>query len=316
MAKISTYPSDSNITGSDRLIGTDADDMNATKNFSVSSLAAYVNSPVTLQFVLDNNNTATQDINLNGDINLVNLSVSGLLEDFFGNPGTINQILTSTGTGIKWEDVSSLVTLQSVLDSNNTATQDINLNGNIDLVNLSVSGVVNDFFGNAGTLGQVLTSTVTGVKWENQYSNYYGSFYSDVVQIAPAAATAVTMTYNNTDFASGISIVSGSIIKIANAGKYNIQFSAQLHDTSGGSSKMDIWLRKNGVNVPNTNTKVVVEANHYEVAAWNFFVDAIANDEYEIMWATSDLDLIIDYAPATVLAPATPSVILTVNRIG
>jgi hypothetical protein len=253
MAKISTYPNDSNITAGDQLIGTDSNDMNATKNFTVGSLAAFM-------------------------------------------------------------DTNSTVTLQQVLDNNNTATQDINLTGNIDLVDLSISGVLNDFLGNPGTTSQILTSTGTGVKWENQFFNYYGSFYSTVVQVAPAPAVA--FTYNNTDFSSGVSIVSGSKIKIANEGKYNIQFSAQLHDTSGGSSKIDIWFRKNGVDIPNSNTKMVVDSNQNQVAAWNFFVDAVANDEYEIMWSTTDLDLIIDYSPATVVTPATPSVILTVNRIG
>ena len=38
MAKISTYPSDSNVTLSDKLIGTDAENNNATKNFTVGDL--------------------------------------------------------------------------------------------------------------------------------------------------------------------------------------------------------------------------------------------------------------------------------------
>jgi len=38
MAKISTYPSDSNVTLSDKLIGTDVENNNATKNFTVGDL--------------------------------------------------------------------------------------------------------------------------------------------------------------------------------------------------------------------------------------------------------------------------------------
>ena len=47
MAKISTYTTDNNVTGADKVIGTDADNMNMTKNFTVSSLAQYVQSAQT-----------------------------------------------------------------------------------------------------------------------------------------------------------------------------------------------------------------------------------------------------------------------------
>jgi hypothetical protein len=44
MAKISTYPIDSNVTVNDMVIGTDAEDMNMTKNYPVKDLATTINS--------------------------------------------------------------------------------------------------------------------------------------------------------------------------------------------------------------------------------------------------------------------------------
>ena len=43
MARISTYPIDENISGSDKWIGTDAGYRNATKNFTVNKVADYLN---------------------------------------------------------------------------------------------------------------------------------------------------------------------------------------------------------------------------------------------------------------------------------
>lgn len=40
MAKINSYSTDSSVSLSDKLIGTDAEDTNATKNFTVGSLLA------------------------------------------------------------------------------------------------------------------------------------------------------------------------------------------------------------------------------------------------------------------------------------
>jgi len=48
MAKISTYPSDSNLNADDLLIGTDSEDSNATKNYSIGSIEAYVKSNLNL----------------------------------------------------------------------------------------------------------------------------------------------------------------------------------------------------------------------------------------------------------------------------
>ena len=145
---------------------------------------------------------------------------------------------------------------------------------------------------------------------------YHGSFYSTQDQSA-SANTATAMTFNEEDFANGITIEDTSKITIANAGKYNIQFSAQLfHGGGGGTGEtVNIWLAKNGNPVTNSNTKLVVQSNYrHVVAAWNFFVDAAAEDYYEIMWATDNtsIDIVHENADAY---PAIPSVILTVNQI-
>jgi len=143
----------------------------------------------------------------------------------------------------------------------------------------------------------------------------YGSYYDVTDQVASSVNSATAMKFGITEYAYDIPINSGTQITFTNGGVYNIQFSAQFHDTGGGSGTVDIWLAKNGVTVGNTNTKMVLSSNSYHVAAWNFFVNADAGDYYEIMWATSDLDVIIQYDPFTGPAPATPSVILTVNKI-
>jgi hypothetical protein len=46
MAKIETYPNAATVVGADTLIGTDTDDLNATKTFTVSQLSAYVQSQI------------------------------------------------------------------------------------------------------------------------------------------------------------------------------------------------------------------------------------------------------------------------------
>jgi hypothetical protein len=150
--------------------------------------------------------------------------------------------------------------------------------------------------------------------------NYYGSFYHTASILLSVTNTSYSASFSTTDFAYGVSI-SGSNqdkIKIANAGIYNIQFSAQLDKTNSSNATVYIWLRKNNVDVPISNTGVAIfgGANEALVAAWNFFVSASANDYYQLMFAATDNNTRVLYNAAPTLGPAIPSLILTVNRIG
>lgn len=146
----------------------------------------------------------------------------------------------------------------------------------------------------------------------------HGSWYSSVDQINTENGV-LAMTVNNTDFANDVLIISNSQITLVQSGKYNIQFSAQLHHRAGGGSgkDVDIWFAKNGIAIPNSNTKVSMDTNTpFKVAAWNFFVDAAAGDYYEIMWSTNNASIVIEQEASTAIHPATPSVIITVNQVG
>ena len=162
-----------------------------------------------------------------------------------------------------------------------------------------------------------VTGTSIGVQVGPQ--SYYGSFYSTQDQTNAGATSVNKMTYNTTDFSNGISIVSNSRITMANAGIYNIQFSAQFDKTDSGDDTVQIWLCKNGSNIANTNTEMTLVGNNGKhVAAWNFFVNAAAGDYFEICWHSSDTEVFINYiaAATTPTRPAIPSVILTVNKVG
>ena len=92
----------------------------------------------------------------------------------------------------------------------------------------------------------------------------WGSFYSTATQTAALVNTGYAATLNNTDPAShNVSIVSGSQITFAQTGVYDIEFSAQFHNTGGGGSgnTVQLWLRKNGTDLTYTNTIVTVPSN-------------------------------------------------------
>lgn len=147
---------------------------------------------------------------------------------------------------------------------------------------------------------------------------YYGSFFHTASISLSVTSASYSASFNTTDFASGISI-SGSNqdkIKIANTGVYNIQFSAQFDKTNSANATVYVWLRKNGTDIPITNTGLTLGggANDAAVAAWNFFVSSSANDYYQLMFGATDNNVRILYTVPPI-GPVVPSIILTVNRV-
>jgi hypothetical protein len=146
----------------------------------------------------------------------------------------------------------------------------------------------------------------------------YGSWYSTQDQTPTVINTAYPITVNNFDYEEGIRVVDGSKFTVDLRATYNFQFSLQLHSTGGGGSghTVQIWLRKNGTNVPNSATRIDVPTNNpYQVAAWNFFIELERDDYVQLVWSATNLNMAIEANTATSPAPAIPSVIVTMNQI-
>lgn len=159
------------------------------------------------------------------------------------------------------------------------------------------------------------------VNQTTEFAGYYGSFYSVLDQTD--GTTPHRMYAENTADASGVSMALGdestkSRMTFAYAGTYNIQFSAQLHNTGGGGSgnTIDIWFRLNGQNIAASGTKISAPSNSpYLVAAWNFIVSVAAGDYVEIVWLTDNANIILEHEIATATHPAIPSIIMTAQQI-
>ena len=170
-------------------------------------------------------------------------------------------------------------------------------------------------------VGQVTISSTGAGTYYNTSTGSYGSFYDTTTQLNPVANTPRSMSLNTTDITNGVSVSGSSspfntYIKVTNAGVYNIQFSAQLYKSDSGTDFIDIWLRRNGVDLMDSATNVALIGNHdRQVAAWNWFATAGAGDYYQIMWASADTDAQLLAEPATGVHPGIPSVIVTANRI-
>lgn len=150
----------------------------------------------------------------------------------------------------------------------------------------------------------------------------YGAFQDSTDQsIATTTATA-NISLNTTDYALGTSLVDGYKIKVDYSGLYNVQFSLQFVNTDTQIHDVDVWFRKNGSDISNSNSKFSIPNSHggtpgHLIAALNFNVELAKNDYVHLAWATDSTQVTIEQlaAQTTPTRPATPSAIVTIQYL-
>jgi hypothetical protein len=145
----------------------------------------------------------------------------------------------------------------------------------------------------------------------------HASYFDTTTQTNPVADAVNLFTFNSVVSQQAVTRgVPASRIFVAQTGVYNFQFSAQLDKTGGSASAVYIWPRINGVNLPDSATKIVIDGPNSEIVpAWNFVLVLEANDYFELAWQSSDTNVIIPYVAASGNIPAIPSIILTVTWV-
>jgi hypothetical protein len=203
------------------------------------------------------------------------------------------------------------------------------LSAQLDTVGLFVSGTISAslqqnyvWLGNSSnrsTPVPLSTIAVSGGFYTTGSFGFYGAFCSTGSQTNPVANISRSMQLETTELSNGVSIVSGSRITVVNTGVYNLQFSAQLEKTNNGVDIVYIWFKKNGINVPRSNTSLDVSkqagGSGRLVAAWNYVDTFNAGDYIEIIWQAADTNMQLAYDAAAGNYPSIPSVIATLTQV-
>lgn len=148
----------------------------------------------------------------------------------------------------------------------------------------------------------------------------YGQWYSVQTQTT-TANTASVMYYDSQSFARG-TLFSGSRIYVQQDGVYNLQFSAELNNTTNSNIDIDVWFRKDGTNIPNSNTTYQIDKQAgtfgHLVAALNVMEQLNSGSYIEIVWSStaSSAELLYIAPASNPTRPATPSVITTITQVG
>jgi len=156
----------------------------------------------------------------------------------------------------------------------------------------------------------------------------YGQFSDNTDQSATTLGTEEVISFSTTDLSNGVYLSNGDRINFRNDGIYAVQFSIQVVNNTNDTQTIDIWFRKNGSNLADSNSRFGIArrkssgADSQLIAATMIFFDLNANDYLQLYWHPSDLGVSLEHfaavtaVPGTIPAiPATPTLFLTVQYI-
>ena len=165
-------------------------------------------------------------------------------------------------------------------------------------------------------------NSASAVPFASLAGRAYISAYSTIDQ-SGSTTVATAVLVGTTAFSSGISVAnngSGNPTRItfAAAGTYMLAPSIQFANSAGSDYNVNIWFRKNGTDIANSNT--IVNVPKVADGGFQFFQIALyeqvtAGQYIEIMWLPVNTAVTLDYTAAGAIAPATPSIILSAERI-
>lgn len=155
----------------------------------------------------------------------------------------------------------------------------------------------------------------------NSFSSVYGSFSSTQTQnVNPSfpALAPLPLVYDTKDIASsaGVNVLfPSSRIIVSNTGVYKVLASVQMNKTTGGNAEVDMYISISGTPVPNSATKLNINANEESVMTVEWFVPMTAGQFVEVVLYSTANGIQALAVPAAPPVPAIPSIITTILRI-
>lgn len=147
----------------------------------------------------------------------------------------------------------------------------------------------------------------------------FGSFFDITDQTGSLIPKAINI--GSVSAQNGVTLSNGSRVNFSVTGTYSITFSLQLVNTDNNViNTADVWLKKNGVVIPDTNSKFDVPGRHSSddgaiIGTVNFVLQLNAGDYIEMFWAVNNTQVSIDTIPASGSIPRTPGVIFTATQV-
>ena len=172
----------------------------------------------------------------------------------------------------------------------------------------------------AAVLADDASSGAIFVRPSIEQQQYYGEFTKTGTVSPGVTNTSYAVTWDNTEIANGISIVSSSQITVSESGLYQFDLTLQLSSGNSSDKTVRFWFKKNGTNIANTTRIVTVNINNgFTPISLAEFFSLAAGDYIELWWQANSTAVSLTTNAAGGVAPndypAAPAGGIAVNQI-
>lgn len=151
----------------------------------------------------------------------------------------------------------------------------------------------------------------------------YGSFISTISQTITnigATPTVSVIRHNTATILRNLAYTGGeSSLTVLDAGVYRFSYSVQFDKQGAGVLPVDIWIRTNSVDVPDSASQIVIDGNQGETFPYcEYILDLEANTKIEVCFYSTDKDTAVyarDAITGDYARPAIPGIISNIQRI-
>lgn len=155
----------------------------------------------------------------------------------------------------------------------------------------------------------------------SNFSYPYGTFARNSNQQVSGANQATTISFDTAeDTGGGISLGEDtSRIYVKETGDYFIQFSAVFSKSNASTNYAEVWVLKNGVAIPRSNTRIMVSGNPGDsVMTVGFIADLDGGDyiQFKMVSPDSAMKLTAYTGLTSPSRPDIPAIITTINLVG
>lgn len=265
---------------------------------------------------VDGNTISTRDTNGDlilspngtGAVVMGNVEITGGTITGTSFPGSFTGIVLIESDTLSTGDAETGLTItENTISADGTDTN-ININitpkgtGEVNVTNIDVLS------------GKVPYSTITG--------RAYAAF-SDVTDQTGSVSAATAVKFGTTEVTgAGITMVTDGTnltrLTLAAAGTYMVAPSLQLANSDTNDHDATIWFALDGTNIARSATRITVPkaadggAAYFQIV---FYVTVTAGQYVQVLWLPENVAVTLDHTAAGAIAPATPSAILSVERI-
>lgn len=143
-------------------------------------------------------------------------------------------------------------------------------------------------------------------------------FYSTATQTNPVASTTNIVSFTNAAINVGITLIAGTQIQVSKTANYVFQATLQVNKTTAGDDLLDVWITRNGVNYPDTNSQSNVIGPLSTLAlSFSYTLALNAGDIIQIAWQAVDTSIRLLAIPTRIgpSRPSTPSARCTLVQL-